>query len=278
MEYIEGVPEELEAQYAMYAINYARYGKEPELTDWRDVRMWNKTKQRIDEEAEKYEKRCSNLKHHKTPKTEERIDNESTTNRQRIDNESAGEYEFEYESEFENETETESDAPEEPLRESPPLQTYAKKIFDIFQAAGLPCARGNFISFLQRDFKNGIGQLHKTYGRLHSDDVIGAAENYARTVNDPESFITGKYSFDRFVTFKNFVDYLPANYNPDNFKDMKKQTATDPPKRKTWKLDECPGCHAQALEWDNEKQTYRCRNCGKTYTYEKINSQEVQDA
>ena len=81
MEYIEGVPEELEAQYAMYAINYARYGKEPELTDWRDVRMWNKTKQRIDEEAEKYEKRCSNLKHHKTPKTEERIDNESTTNR-----------------------------------------------------------------------------------------------------------------------------------------------------------------------------------------------------
>lgn len=270
MEYIEGVPQELEAQYAMYAINYARYGIEPELTDWRDVRMWNKTKQRIDEEAEKYEKRCSNLKNHK------KTDTESTPNRERIENESAienelssSEYEFDYVSEFETENETESEAPKAPEPPPLPITAYAQKIYDIFTAAGLPNARGKFPSFLQRDFKNGIAYLHKTYGRMHSDDVIGAAENYAKTVNDPESFITGKYSFDRFVTFKNFVDYLPANYNADNFKDVKKQTSADPPK-KSWE-SECPNCHAIALVWENETQKYRCKNCEKTYTYEQIN-------
>ena len=54
-EYIEGVPEELEAQYAMHAINYALKGIEPQLDDWRDQKMWNAIKTRIDTEAEQYE-------------------------------------------------------------------------------------------------------------------------------------------------------------------------------------------------------------------------------
>ena len=75
-EYIEDVPEELQPQYAMYAINYARYGEEPELTDWRDKKLWNRTKERIDSESEKYETKCQNLKQNrnttnkKTPKQE----------------------------------------------------------------------------------------------------------------------------------------------------------------------------------------------------------------
>ena len=270
MEYIECVPEELEAQYAMYAINYARYGKEPELTDWRDIRMWNKTKQRIDEEAEKYEKRCSNLKHHK--KTEQRAVIESTSNRERVDIEnelSSGVYEFVYESEFENENESESDAPALPVKESPPLQAYAQKVFEIFKNAGLPCARSNFISFLQRDFKNGMAYLHTNHPGLHSDDVIGAAENYARTVNDPRSFITGKYSFERFVTFKNFIDFLPGNYDPENFIDRKAQGGTPPVQKKKW-LEECPGCHAKALEYSNKLEKYVCTQCGRQYDYEQI--------
>lgn len=271
MEYIEGVPEELEAQYAMYAINYARYGKEPDLTDWRDIRMWNKTKQRIDEEAEKYEKRCSNLKNHKA-KTEERADIESTPNRERIDIEnelSSGVYESvsEFVNEFENENE--SEAPKVPEPPPLPATAYAQKIFDIFTAAGLPNSRGKFMSFLQRDFKNGMGYLHKTYGPMHSDDVIGAAENYARTVNDPRSFITGKYSFDRFVTFKNFVDFLPANYIPDNFISEKAGESQEKAKS-TWK-DTCPACGKKSLDWDNEKQKYVCQDCRREFKYEEVN-------
>lgn len=273
-DYIEDVPEELQPQYAMYAINYARYGKEPELTDWRDIKMWNKTKQRIDEESEKYEKKCSNLKNHRNDKKIL----ESTSNRDRIETESDIENEISSgdtesvsvsdcvtESESENESEVQA-----PTRETPSVIIYSKTIFEIFRDAGLPCARNNHISFLQRDFKNAMAYLHKTpeYAHLHSDDIIGACQNYARTVNNPQSFITGKYSFDRFVTFKNFSDFLPANYRAENF--LKDKTGTEEPKTEIrWQL-ECPGCHQKSLAYSNDLQKYKCSACGQTYNYEEV--------
>lgn len=283
-EYIEDLPEENKAEFLMYVYNYAIKGIEPELSSFAKT-AWIKIKRRIDQERELYEKKCSNLKQRqkKTPDTENNAsetendlsetDNEvSDTEKGSSETEKAksdGEYEFESEFEHESERETESDTENAPRRETPSLQAYAQKILNIFHEAGLPCARNNLVSFLQRDFKNGMAYIRKTYGPLHSDEVIGAAENYARTVNDPASFITGKYSFDRFVTFKNFVDFLPANYNPENFKDTKKTTSADPPEKKSWK-DNCPHCGVKALAWDNDTQVYRCAKCGKTYTYEEI--------
>lgn len=285
-EYIEDLPEENKAEFLMYVYNYAIKGIEPELSSFAKT-AWIKIKRRIDQERELYEKKCSNLKQKqkKIPDTENNAsetekapsdtDNEvSDTEKGSSETEktkSDSEYEFEFESEFEHESEreTESDAENAPRRESPPLQAYAQKIFNIFHEAGLPCARNNFISFLQRDFKNGMAYVHSTYGQLHSDDVIGACRNYAKTVNDPRSFITGKYSFDRFVTFRNFVDFLPANYSMENFIDTKKNDGTAPPAKKTW-MQECPSCHEQALEWSNELEKYRCVKCGKVYTFEQI--------
>lgn len=283
-EYIEDLPEENKAEFLMYVYNYAIKGIEPELSSFAKT-AWIKIKRRIDQERELYEKKCSNLKQRqkKTPDTENNAsetendlsdtDNEvSDTEKGSSETENAksdGEYEFEFESEFEHESESESEAPKLPDPPPLPATAYAKKIFDIFTSAGLPNASGKFPNFLQREFKNGLAYIHKTYGRLHSDEVIGACENYARTVNDPESFITGKYSFDRFVTFKNFVDFLPSNYNTENFKDTKKITSADPPEKKSWK-DNCPHCGVKALAWDNDTQVYRCAKCGKTYTYEEI--------
>lgn len=66
-EYIEDIPEELQPEYAMYVINYARYGTEPEFDDWRDQRMWNKTKARMDEDAERYNRKCANLRRNRRP-------------------------------------------------------------------------------------------------------------------------------------------------------------------------------------------------------------------
>lgn len=290
-EYIADIPEELQPQYAMYTINYALKGTEPELADWRDIKMWNAIKSRIDAEAEQYEAtikaRAAAGRNHKgnqyTKKNQEELQPEEPNGTNKNDLEQSGTkwnkveqngtngtvYEFEFESEFENESERENESVTEnaPRRESPPLQAYARKIFDIFHEAGLPCARNNPVSFLMRDFKNGMAYIHKTYGPLHSDEVIGACENYARTVNNPASFITGKYSFDRFVTFKNFVDFLPANFSMDNFIDRKAQTTAAVPKPKKWQ-EECPDCHEKALEWSNELEKYVCAKCGKTYTYE----------
>lgn len=276
-EYIEDLPDEAKAQFLMYVYNYGIHGIVPELTGFAKT-AWIKIKRRIDQERELYEKKCSNLKQKqkKTPDTENapsETDNEvSDTEKGSSETENAksdGEYEFESEFVNESEIERESVAPKVPDPPPLPATEYAKKVFDIFTAAGLPNARGKFPSFLQRDFKNGMAYVHSTYGQLHSDDVIGACRNYAKTVNDPRSFITGKYSFDRFVTFRNFVDFLPANYSMENFIDTKKNDGTAPPAKKTW-MQECPSCHEQALEWSNELEKYRCVKCGKVYTFEQI--------
>lgn len=64
-EYIEDIPEELQPQYAMHVINYARYGEEPVLEDWRDKKIWNRIKSRMDDDQERYSKKCSNLRNHR---------------------------------------------------------------------------------------------------------------------------------------------------------------------------------------------------------------------
>lgn len=70
-EYIEDIPEELQHIYAMYIINYARFGTEPEFTEWQDIRIWNQIKKRIDAESEKYYKKCRNLKNNPPPEPSE---------------------------------------------------------------------------------------------------------------------------------------------------------------------------------------------------------------
>lgn len=70
-EYLEDIPEDLQPQYAMHIINYARYGEQPAYEDWRDQRMWNKTKERMDAETERYERKCRNLRHQPLPEDTE---------------------------------------------------------------------------------------------------------------------------------------------------------------------------------------------------------------
>jgi len=61
-EFIKDIPNELKGEWAMYAINYGLYDIEPEFTDWRDIRDWNKTKSYIDDDKAKYEARLENLR------------------------------------------------------------------------------------------------------------------------------------------------------------------------------------------------------------------------
>ena len=274
-EYIEDLPEEAKAQFLMYVYNYGIKGIVPELTGFEKT-AWIKIQRRIDADIGTYEKKCANLKQNrnKSPKTPDTDNELSDTEKAISDTENEkSDSDIEFVNEFDNEIEIESDynsdAPKVPVKESPPLQAYAQKVFEIFKNAGLPCARSNFISFLQRDFKNGMAYIRKNIGNLHSDDVIGACENYAKTVQDPRSYITGKYSFERLVQFKNFIDYLPANYQAENFIDRKATGGTPPPQAKKWQ-QECPDCKAKALEYSNKLEKYVCNNCGKVYTYEQI--------
>lgn len=289
-EYIADIPEELQPQYAMYAINYALKGIEPELEDWRDVKMWNSIKNRIDGEAEQYEAtikaRAAAGRNHKgnqyTRKNQEEPQNpnnndleQNGTKWNKMEQDGTNGTVSVFESEFVSESETENEfvpAASAPGRETPSVVDYSNRIYEIFHEAGLPCARNNPISFLQRDFKNAMAYIHKsdTLRKIPPDDIIAACRNYAKTVNDPRSFITGKYSFERLVTFKNFVDYLPENYVPDNFIDEKKAEAEPKAANRVWK-DTCPVCGTRRLSWNNQEQKYTCDHCGRKFEYEEVN-------
>jgi DNA-directed RNA polymerase subunit RPC12/RpoP len=291
-EYIADIPEELQPQYAMHAINYALKGIEPELADWRDVKMWNAIKNRIDGEAEAWEEtkkqrsesgklggqRSGEARRSKTKQNEAplQIDEANEAPLQDAKQSEANEAVSVFVNEFVPVTENDSEfvpEPDAPSRVTPSAAEYSNRIYKVFHEAGLPCARNNPISFLQRDFKNAMAFIHKseTLRKVPPDDIIAACENYAKTVNNPQSFITGKYSFERLVTFKNFVDYLPENYVPENFVDEKKasQEAGAKPKRE-WK-DNCPACGTKMLSWNNQEQKYICEHCGRKFDYEEIN-------
>lgn len=287
-EYIEDLPEENKAEFLMYIYNYAIKGIEPELSSFAKS-VWLKIKRRIDGEAEAWEEtkkqrsesgrlggqrsaeaRRSKMKQNEAPLQNNEANEAPLQNvKQDEANEAVSVFVNEFVSESESETELVAKA-DAPGRETPSAIYYSNRIYKIFYEAGLPCARKNNLSFFQRDFKNAMAYIHKsdTLCRIPPEDIIKACENYAQTVNDPRSFITGKYSFDRFVTFKNFVDFLPANYNPDNFID-RKAGGTQVPQAKRWQ-EECPECKTKALEYSNKLEKYVCNKCGRQFTYEEI--------
>lgn len=290
-EYIEDLPEENKAEFMMYIYEYAIKGIEPELSSFAKS-VWLKIKRRIDGEAEAWEEtkkqrsesgklggqRSAEARRSKTKQNEAplQIDeaNEAPLQnaKQNEANEAVSVFVNEFVNESENEIVSEPETPA-PSRESPSAIDYSNKIFKIFQEAGLPCARNNPVSFLQRDFKNAMAHIHSnpSLKMLHSEAVIAAARNYAKTVTDPESYITGKYSFDRFVTFKNFVDFLPENYTPDNFKATRSGNSPEAKPKRKW-LQVCPKCKAKSLDYDNAKQKYVCADCGCEFEYEEINA------
>lgn len=158
-----------------------------------------------------------------------------------------------------------------------PSQTkLSKTIFNIFKDAGLPCQKQNEISFLQTDFMNAMTYLHKTpeYKRIHSDDLIGAINNYIKILEDPDSYVTCKMDFFTLVKSKTFYSYLPANFEQMNFKKFTngKEEPQKKPKREFYFSQPCPHCKALKLVWSNERQLYECRSCSKD-----VRMNEVED-
>lgn len=97
---------------------------------------------------------------------------------------------------------------------SPMQQDYAKSIFTLWSNANLPCQHNNFISFIQKDFKDALSVI-KEY---RSDIIIMAANNYISTLRNPETWVDQELSFDVFVqTPKLFKMCLPDNFRPNNF-------------------------------------------------------------
>ena len=104
---------------------------------------------------------------------------------------------------------------------------YAKKIFDLWNGAGLPCPKSGYITFMLSDFRMAVGELQKE--KLHSSSVITAVENYIKVMELKKANKTWwnvKYSFDNFAKLKNIKRFLPDYFDITEYQDMKKKNGS----------------------------------------------------
>ena len=103
----------------------------------------------------------------------------------------------------------------------PNATEYAQKVFDILKLHDLPCCRGNFITFLQRDFKIALQGIHEL--KLTPEEVFAALENYCKVI---ELKRQGLSWWESELTFFNLCSgrgkailrFLPENFNIDDYK------------------------------------------------------------
>ncbi len=148
---------------------------------------------------------------------------------------------------------------------------YAKQIFDVLSKNNLPNCSGNFISFLNRDFKAAMETLNNTpeLKGLHSNDVLGAVQNYAAVLKNPGTWQgwKNKKSFDMFVSWKRFKSFLPDNFCLDNFIDREtaQQTRASPESKDVKPKKRCPVCGAIV-----DEVSQICVHCGYDYSISAI--------
>lgn len=218
-EYIEDLPEENKADFLLYIYDYGSKGIEPALEGFAKT-IWTKIKRRMDSDEESYEKRLNNLRKNKTSPGAEstsnrhRIEPESTPNRDRVDGVSVYVYDSVSDSVSEFESESVSDGAFAPPL-SPAQEDFSKQAFEIFKDAGLPCCEGNYLSFLQRDFKLGLPYLRGYSTR----EALEACQNYASIFQKSTTdafWRKQKVAFDKFCERK-IRDFLPGNFVPEKY-------------------------------------------------------------
>ena len=98
---------------------------------------------------------------------------------------------------------------------SPFPEDFPKQAFEIFKDAGLPCCEGNYLSFLQRDFKLGLPYLRGYSTR----EALEACQNYASIFQKSSTdafWRKQKVAFDKFCERK-IRDFLPGNFVPEKY-------------------------------------------------------------
>jgi len=112
---------------------------------------------------------------------------------------------------------------------SPPqTEVLARDVFETLEAADLPCCNHNLISFTQSDFKYALETIHtrQDLKGLHSNDILGALKNYVQVLENPCTWHgwKAKKSFDRFVSWERFKDFLPDRFCLNNFLEHTEKT------------------------------------------------------
>ena len=103
----------------------------------------------------------------------------------------------------------------------PNATTYAQKVFDILKSNDLPCCRGNFITFIQRDFKIALEGIHEL--KLKPEEVFAALENYCKVIELKRQGLSWWESELTFFNLcsgrsKTILRFLPENFNLDDYR------------------------------------------------------------
>ena len=116
----------------------------------------------------------------------------------------------------------------------PNATSYAQKVFDILKSNDLPCCRGNFITFIQRDFKIALGGIHEL--KLKPEEVFAALENYCKVIELKRQGLSWWESELTFFNLcsgrsKTILRFLPENFNLDDYRKSRNEPGTLPDDR-----------------------------------------------
>ena len=116
----------------------------------------------------------------------------------------------------------------------PNATSYAQKVFDILKSNGLPCCRGNFITFIQRDFKIALEGIHEL--KLKPEEVFAALENYCKVIELKRQGLSWWESELTFFNLcsgrsKTILRFLPENFNLDDYRKSRNEPGTLPDDR-----------------------------------------------
>ena len=116
----------------------------------------------------------------------------------------------------------------------PNATSYAQKVFDILKSNDLPCCRGNFITFIQRDFKIALEGIHEL--KLKPEEVFAALENYCKVIELKRQGLSWWESELTFFNLcsgrsKTILRFLPENFNLDDYRKSRNEPGTLPDDR-----------------------------------------------
>ena len=116
----------------------------------------------------------------------------------------------------------------------PNATSYAQKVFDILKSNDLPCCRGNFITFIQRDFKIALKGIHEL--KLKPEEVFAALENYCKVIELKRQGLSWWESELTFFNLcsgrsKTILRFLPENFNLDDYRKSRNEPGTLPDDR-----------------------------------------------
>ena len=116
----------------------------------------------------------------------------------------------------------------------PNATSYAQKVFDILKSNDLPCCRGNFITFIQRDFNIALEGIHEL--KLKPEEVFAALENYCKVIELKRQGLSWWESELTFFNLcsgrsKTILRFLPENFNLDDYRKSRNEPGTLPDDR-----------------------------------------------